>query len=153
LLGFGIDRLGFRRNLGGMWPHGRRRKQTVELPTIWAVPDDLWAVVEAAIRELDPPRRGGRPRVDQRAAFNAVIHRLRSGCQWNHLPKEFPDDSSVHRTFQRWLARGVLDRVWADVAETAGIAWDRQVVDGTTGKARLGGIASAPTPPIGASGA
>jgi putative transposase len=124
----------------------------VELPTIWAVPDDLWAVVEAAIGELHPPRRGGRARIDQRAAFNAVIHRLRSGCQWNHLPREFPDDSSVHRTFQRWLARGVLDRVWGDVAAAAGIAWDRQVVDATMGKARLGGIWSAPTPPTVASG-
>jgi transposase len=136
-----------------MWAHGRRRKETVELPTIWEVPDDLWAVVEAAIRELDPPRRGGRPRIDQRAAFDAVIHRLRSGCQWNHLPKEFPDDSSVHRTFQRWLARGVLDRVWARVAEAAGIAWDRQVVDAMAGKARLGGTSSAPTPPIAGSAA
>lgn len=135
-----------------MWAHGRRRKETVELPTIWEVPDDLWAVVEAAIWELDPPRRGGRPRTDQRAAFNAVIHRLRSGCQWNHLPKEFPDDSSVHRTFQRWLARGVLERVRARVAEPAGIVWDRQVVDAFLGKARLGGTWSGPTPPTGASG-
>ena len=134
-----------------MWPHGRQRKPTVELPTIWEVPDDLWAVVEASIGELDPPRRGGRPRIDQRAAFNAVIHRLRSGCQWNHLPREFPDDSSVHRTFQRWLARGVLERVWARVAEPAGIAWDRQVVDAFLGKARLGGTWSGPTRPTGAS--
>jgi transposase len=122
-----------------MWAYGRRRKPTVALPTIWEVPDDLWVVVEAAIEELDPPRRGGRPRIDQRAACTAVVHRLRSGGQGNHLPKELPDDSSVHRTFQRWLARGVLDRIWADVAEAAGIAWDRQVVDGTAGQARLGG--------------
>jgi hypothetical protein len=64
------------------WRHGGKRKQTIELPTIWEVPDDLWAVVAAAITELDPPRRGGRRRADERAAFNAVIHRLRSGCQW-----------------------------------------------------------------------
>ncbi len=134
-----------------MWPHGRNRKQTLASPTIWEVPDDLWRVVAAAIAELDPPRRGGRRRVDERAAFNAVIHRLRSGCQWNHLPKEFPDDSSVHRTFQRWLARGVLERVWARVAEPAGIAWDRQVVDAFLGKARLGGTWSGPIRPTGAS--
>ena len=121
------------------------------MATIWEVPDDLWAVVAAAIAELDPPRRGGRPRIDQRAAFNAVIHRLRSGCQWNHLPKEFPDDSSVHRTFQRWLARGVLERVWADVAEAAGIVWGHQVVDAFLGQARLGGGWSAPPPPTGPS--
>ena len=135
----------------GMWEHGRNRKRTRALPTIWEVPDDLWDVIAAAIADLDPPRRGGRPRIDQRAAFNAVIHRLRSGCQWNRLPKEFANDRSVHRTFQRWLARGVLDRVWAAVAQAAGIAWDRQVVDATLGKARSGGIMSDPIPPTAAS--
>src|SRR5262245_50299350 len=32
-----------------MWPRGRTRTQTIELPTIWGVPDDLWAIVAAAI--------------------------------------------------------------------------------------------------------
>ena len=26
---------------------------------------------------------------------------------------DFPDDSSVHRTFRRWIERRVLDRLWA----------------------------------------
>ncbi len=123
------------------------------MPTIWRVSDELWALVEPVLDELDPPRGRGRGRVDPRAILDAVVFRLRSGCQWNHLPKEFPDDSSVHRTFQRWLARGVLDRVWARVAQAAGIAWDRQVVDAMAGKARLGGTSSAPTPPIAGSAA
>ena len=134
-----------------MWPHGRNRKRTETVPTIWEVPDDLWAVIAAAIAELDPPRRGGRRRIDQRAAFNAIIFRLRTGCQWNRLPKEFPNDSSVHRTFQRWLAQGVLDRVWASVAEAAGIAWEHQVIDATLGKARMGGTWLDPIPLTGAS--
>jgi hypothetical protein len=45
----------------------------------------------------------------------------------------------------------VLERVWARVAEPAGIAWDRQVVDAFLGKARLGGTWSGPTRPTGAS--
>ena len=122
-----------------MWPHGRNRKQTVALATIWEVPDDLWTVIAAAIADLDPPRRGGRPRIDQGAAFTAIIYRLRTGCQWTRLPKDFPNDRSVHRTVQRWLARGVLERVWAQVAAAAGIVWDQQVVDATLGTARLGG--------------
>jgi len=35
---------------------------------------------------------------------------MRSGVQRNHLPKEFGDDASFHRTFQRWVKRGVLGR-------------------------------------------
>ncbi|HLL90587.1 MAG TPA: IS5/IS1182 family transposase, partial [Tepidisphaeraceae bacterium] len=39
-----------------------------------------------------------------------MIYRMRSGVQRNHLPKEFGDDASFHRTFQRWVKRGVLGR-------------------------------------------
>ena len=47
--------------------------------------------------------------------LDGIIFRLRSGCQWNRLPKEFGDDSTVHRTFQRWVERGVfvgLQQLW-----------------------------------------
>ncbi len=83
------------------------RKRPKPLPTIWRVPDDLWHVVERVLVQLDPPKRTGRKRIDPRGALDAMIFRLRSGCQWNRLPGEFPDDSSVHRTFQRWVKLGV----------------------------------------------
>jgi transposase len=44
------------------------------------------------------PNATTRKRIDARSALDAIIFRLRSGCQWNQLPHEFPDDSSVHRT-------------------------------------------------------
>jgi transposase len=74
-------------------------------------------VVERVLRELDPPKRTGRKRIDLRGALDAIFFRLRSGCQWNRLPREFPDDSSVHRTFQRWVRLGVFDRIWAVLLE------------------------------------
>jgi transposase len=87
--------------------------QKKPLPTIWRVPDELWEIIEPILNEHDPPKSTGRPRVDQRAALDAIIFRMRSGCQWNRLPRgEFPDDSSVHRTFQRWIELGVLDLIW-----------------------------------------
>jgi transposase len=76
------------------------------MPTIWRVPDELWEKIDPILKEHDdPPKTTGRPRLDQRAVLDAIIFRLRSsGCQWNRLlPKDFPDDSSVHRTFQRWI--------------------------------------------------
>lgn len=134
-----------------MWAHGRRRKEVNEaaLGTIWEVPDELWGLIARVLAEVDPPRRGGKPRIDQRAAFNAILFRLRTGCQWNRLPACFPSDSSVHRTLQRWVAKGVLDRVWADLAQEAGVAWEWQALDTSMGKARSGGRPSAPTPPTG----
>jgi putative transposase len=123
------------------------------MPTIWCVPDELWEKIEPILKERDPPKSTGRnKRIDQRAALDAIIFRLRSGCQWNRLPKDFPDDSSVHRTFQRWVRLGVLDRVWAalveECEELGGVDWEWQAADGAMGKARFGGISSALTPPI-----
>jgi putative transposase len=115
------------------------------------VPDPLWAMLEPILAERDPPKRTGRKRIEARAALDAILFRLRSGCQWNQLPKDFPDDSSVHRTFQRWIRLGLIDRLWATLVkeceELGRVDWQWQAVDAALGKARFGGIKSAPIPP------
>jgi transposase len=137
---------------------GRPRKVRPDwaaLATIWEVSDELWAVLAPVLAELDPPKSTGRPRIDARATLNAVLFRLRSGCQWNQLPERFPDDSSVHRTFQRWVRLGLFERLWAvlleQCADLGGVDWEWQAADGAMGKARLGGTRSAPTRPTAAS--
>ena len=115
------------------------------LTTIWRTPDKLWEKIEPILAEQDPPKNTGRPRVNQRAALDAIIFRMRSGCQWNRLPKkEFPEDSSVQRTFQRWIELGVLDSIWEKLIEECedlgGVDFEWQAADGAMGKARFGGI-------------
>ena len=130
----------------------RPKKARPALPPIWRVPAALWAVVAPLLAEYDPPAATGRPRIAQREALDAIIYRLRTGVQWNHLPASLPDDSSVHRTFQRWLDRGVFDRVWAVIQEACeelgGVDWEWQAADTMTNKARKGGTAWARTRPI-----
>jgi putative transposase len=114
------------------------------LPTIWRVPDELWEKIEPILALHDPPKSTGRPRVNQRATVDAIIFWMRSGCQWNRLPKEFPDDSSVeHRSLQRWIEKGVLDLIWASLIEECeelgGVDFEWQAADGAMGKARFGG--------------
>lgn len=130
-----------------------RHKKAVEpLPTIWEVNDELWEIIQSILDELDAPAETGRPRTGQRAALNGIIYQMRSGCQWNQLPAKFGDDSSVHRTMQRWIAKGVFQRVWAvlieNCEELGGVNWEWQSADGAMGKARFGGMMSAPTPRI-----
>lgn len=117
--------------------------QEKPLPSIWRVPDELWEKIEPILKEHDPPKKTGRPRKDRRGILDAVIFRLRTGCQWNRLPEEFPDDSTVHRVLQRWVKLGVLDRIWAalveECEELGGVNWEWQATDGAMGKARFGG--------------
>lgn len=131
----------------------KRRSKDGALPTIWRVPDELWRRIEPLLLELDPPFDTGARRIDQRAALDAILYRLRTGVQWNQLPKEFPDDSSVHRTMQRWVKKGVFEAIWALLVETCddlgGVDFEWQSADGCLGKAEAVGTRSAPTPPTG----
>jgi putative transposase len=121
----------------------RRKKVYEPLDTIWEVSDELWAIIAPIIAQLDPPAKTGRKRSGERAALNGIIYQMRSGVQWNHLPKDFGDDSSVHRALQRWIEKGVLERIWATLIENCeelgGVNWTWQSVDGSMGKARMGG--------------
>ena len=132
----------------------RKKRKSKPLPTIWEVSDELWEIIQNILDELDPPADTGRPRTGQRAALNGIIYRMRSGVQWNQLPRRFGDDSSVHRTMQRWIARGVFKLLWAvlleNCEELGAVDWQWQSADGAMGKARLGGITSARTPRIAA---
>ena len=66
---------------------------------------------------------------------------LRTGCQWKALPREYGSGSTVHRTFQNWLAAGFFEKIWAkgleQYDELEGIGWEWQSVDGRMIKAPL----------------
>lgn len=125
------------------------------LDTIWEVSDELWMIVEPILLAAFPPRKSGRPRADWRPIINGIIYHLRTGCQWNRLPKQFGDDSTVHRWFLKWAESGALEAAWAAMIdkcdELRGVEWKWQSADCRMGKARFGGISSAPIRPIGAS--
>ena len=124
------------------------------LPAIWEVPDDLWERIQPVIAEMDPAKSTGRRRADPRRILDGIIFRMRSGCQWNRLPRELGDDSTIHRTFQRWVELGVLERIWAvlveECEELGGVEWEWQAADCAMGKARFGGTQLAATPRTGA---
>lgn len=129
----------------------RKRTAAEPLATIWRVPDEVWDRVRLLIDQYDPSKLTGRRRADERLALDGVVYRMRSGVQWNQLPKVFGDDSSVHRAYQRWVKCGLFTRLWAlllcECDELGGVDFTWQAADGTMGKARHGGIGSDPTRP------
>jgi len=75
----------------------KKKKKLKTLPAIWQVPDELWNKIQAIIQQYDPPKHTGRKRIDLRAALDAIIFRMRTGCQWNsrHRPR-------IHRRIYAW---------------------------------------------------
>lgn len=76
-------------------------------------PSDLtdaeWALVEP---HIPPAKRGGRKRTAKmREVLQGVLYVLETGCQWRHLPKDFPPRSTVWDYFDLWSYDGTLDRI------------------------------------------
>lgn len=83
---------------------------------VWRVSDEAWQRIIPILQEDSPPRKGpGRKPADWRQVLNGIVYRLRTGCHWNKLPKEFGDDSTIHRWYQRWSKNGVLSRVLSEL--------------------------------------
>lgn len=120
------------------------------IPTIWEVSDDLWERIEILLNEHDPPKPTGRKRANARDIINGIIYRFRTGCQWNHIPEKFGNDSTIHRTFQRWVQINLFEMLWyllaAECDELALVDWEWQAADGWLGKARSGGGEVGPNP-------
>jgi putative transposase len=124
-------------------PKRKKTRQRPSLGTIWEVPDTLWERVLPILQEFWPAKATGRHHADWRKALNGILFRMRSGCQWEQLPRKFGPKSTVHDCFQRWNAGGIMQRLWAELAtacdELGAVHWQWQSADGRLGKARFGG--------------
>lgn len=118
----------------------------------WELSDSLWARIEPLLpkpksrfRGRGAARRnvGGRPATDRRKVMTGILYVLRTGCQWNALPRVYGAGQTAHRYFQGWTRAGVFKRLWqaglTEYDELVGIVWRWQAADGATGKAPLGG--------------
>jgi putative transposase len=124
-------------------PKGKKAGKRKPLRTIWVVPDPLWERVLPILKEFWPAKPTGRKVANWRKALNGILFRMRSGCQWEQLPRQFGPKSTVHDWFQRWCKGGVMQRIWEElvkeVDELAAVDWQWQSADGRMGKARFGG--------------
>jgi putative transposase len=127
-------------------------KSKRRLATLWEVSDELWERIKPLLKRLDPPRPKGRKREDRRRVLDGIIFRMRTGCQWNHIPGVYGDDSTIHRCFERWCELGLFEQLWAKLVkecdELKGVQWKWQAADTMMGKARFGGALLVPTRPI-----
>jgi putative transposase len=75
-------------------------------------PSDLSNEQWQLIRPLLPKRaRRGRPPIDRRRIFNAILYVVRTGCQWRQLPRDFPRWNTVYTVFWRWRRIGIWQRI------------------------------------------
>jgi len=116
----------------------------------WKVSDEFWEKVEPLIPPAPSHKKGGRTRMDDREAFAAMIYVLRTGIQWNALPREMGASSTVHDRYQEWERLGFFEELWragiVEYDELEGIEWEWQALDGAMTKAPLGRGATGKNP-------
>jgi len=75
-------------------------------------PSDLTREQFALIQPLlESARKKTRPRtLDLHEIFNAVLYVLKTGCQWEALPHDFPKYKTVHSYFMKWSEEKKIGR-------------------------------------------
>lgn len=109
----------------------------------YRIPDELWERLRQLLPPAEPKPKGGRPRMEDRLALEAIFYVLCTGCQWNALPRSLGGSSTVHDRFQEWQEQGVFQKFWQtgllEYAQEVGIDWEWNAIDGAMTKAPLGG--------------
>jgi len=78
-----------------------------------AYPSDLkdaeWELLKPLLPE--PKVRGRKRKVNLREIVNAIFYVLRTGCQWDYLPHDFPPADTVYGYFRQWKNDGTWERL------------------------------------------
>ena len=117
--------------------------------------DELWGVIAPHLpkRKRRAKRKGGRPRVADRATLTGILFVLRHGLPWGALPRELGCGSGVTcwRRLAAWQQAGVWARVWRALLEALHrderLHWARVALDGSAVPAPKGGPRRGAAPP------
>ena len=91
-----------------------KEKENYGIVKKYQLPDELWEKIKLFMPEAKPKKKEGRPRMDDRKAMTAIFYLLRTGIQWNALPRSLGASSTVHDRFQEWRKAGVFEDLWQE---------------------------------------
>jgi transposase len=102
------------------------------------ISEELWKTLEALLLERPCSPKGGRPRIDDRAALYGILFVLHTGIPREDLPQEmgFGSRMTCWRRLRDWQSDGVWERLHLPLlARLRGydaIDWSRVSIDGAS---------------------
>lgn len=108
----------------------------------YSVSDYEWLV----IKEILPPEiytgkgsQGGRPHSDLRKIFEGLVYWVRTGCQWELIPREFGSKTALAKYREKWVMSESCSHLFKVSLELydekIGIDWKFQSIDGAIKRA------------------
>ncbi len=80
----------------------------------YSVTNTQWEIIEPF---FPPAKSIGRPTLNSRTVFNAILWILGSGATWRDLPKEYGNWNSVYHKFRFWIETGVFENIFQALVE------------------------------------
>ncbi len=102
------------------------------------ISEKMWTELELLLPKSKPSPHGGRPRLDDRAAFNGILFVLQTGIPWEDLPQELGYSSGMTcwRRLRSWQQAGVWEKLHhallVRLRQCDQIDWHRVSIDGAS---------------------
>ena len=106
--------------------------------------DAEWDLFEKTLLSIQKSTQGRKPVTPLRETVNAILYRLRTGCQWRSLPHDFPRWDRVYRIYRRWMVAGHWERLHDALCRDV-----RKKTDGRKSPALLSSIRNPSRPTLG----
>jgi putative transposase len=107
---------------------------------------------EQIVSQLSLKAKNGRPPLDLKRGLNGIYYLLKTGVQWNALPRCFGSSSAVHRLFQKLVSIGFFEKLWtselAHYDKVHGLNLDKQAMDCAHKKSPLAGCEKTGKSPV-----
>jgi transposase len=108
---------------------------------------ELWDLFEPLVLKWQGPARStGRPRVNLKRVFEAVLWILKSGAPWRFIPEGiYPSYQTCHRYFQQWAKAGLFKKLFRKLRQHPDYGGDIKTqemfyIDGSFAPAKKGAL-------------
>ena len=83
---------------------------------------NLFWLSDAQMSRLAPhfPKSHGRPRVDDRRVLSGIIFVIRNGLRWCDAPRAYGPHKTLYNRFVRWSRKGIFEKIFEELAKSAG---------------------------------
>lgn len=73
-----------------------------------------------------PRKRGRKATISRREIVNAILYKVKTGCQWDALPHDLPNHHTVYYYFAWWSLDGTLDALLTALRESVRVQEGRE---------------------------